>query len=294
MDELDFRILAILHQDPLISHRALATRLDTTATTIGNRVNGILESGVLAGFSGLPSASVLGLQERHWIFRPKESVLLEDLLAVDPVALVTIRHDFSASIFTYAQRDDAEPPAGLVKLLGPPDPSESHSPPRETDVLSRMDWRIMEVLCRNPRLPATQVAKECSLSPKTVRKRRDELVKRRHLVVVPRLDTEAASGITLFEIALKFTVPQSLPAITGLISEGIVLHRREDGRSAYLFASTKSATQAFAVQRRLENNESVDEVHLHFPRNRGVATERVEQWVQDAQSVWARSGKVTP
>ncbi len=291
VDELDFRILAVLHQDPLISHRAAAERLGTTATTVGNRIKGLVEVGVLSGFKGLPAARVLGLQQMHWVFRPRDAVELQDVLRADTVAMATVRHDYSASVFSYigGENSQPEPSRALLDLLGPPDVTGSLTSGRQI-VLSSLDWRILRVLCSQPRLPATDVAQMCRLSPKTVRKRRQALVSERHLTVVPLLNAQAAPGITLFELTLKFDAAMSPDRLRVLVNNATLLHHRPDGLGAYFFCWAKSAGEAFEEQRRLERLPNVDIVHLHFPRSRGVASERVKTWIDEARAVWEKTG----
>lgn len=188
MDETDLRLIQLLVHDPRAPYRELADRLQLTVQAVHRRIQLLMESGVVLGFSATLSAryleavpvTVYGRSPR-----PREEIIA----ALDKSELAAgvlfgsggtvfisgvLRKVSELDRFVDLVREGAgvtDPVVGLETV-----PSQGKEATASTDPLSSLDRRIVASLARDGRKPAAEVAKELGVTAATVSRRLDRLI----------------------------------------------------------------------------------------------------------------------
>src|SRR6266550_1407012 len=183
VDERDFQLLAHLLREPLASNEELGRRVRLSGTAVKTRLAGLTEEGVFGGLYGIPAPEVFQRRRHVYVFRGERvnATAPHKAIQMDPVVSVHLRQDGNLPAILYEPpNESADPPEELVRTFGAPAfsvlPRPFQAPPKGT-VLSPIDWRVMRPLIREPRMPVRTLAERTGLSPKTVRRHRDALLR---------------------------------------------------------------------------------------------------------------------
>src|SRR5207245_9968869 len=80
---------------------------------------------------------------------------------------------------------------------------------REARPVSSLEWRIVDALIDDPRRPLQELTDVTGLSPKTVRKHLERLLREELLFITPRLGTLGDSGELVYTTAVFGAVPMA-------------------------------------------------------------------------------------
>src|SRR5437773_2401452 len=163
----------------------------------------------------LPAPEVSQRQRHVYVVRGERvnATAPHKAIQIDPVVSVHLRQDGNLPAILYEPpNESADPPEELVRTFGAPAfsvlPRPFQAPPKGT-VLSPIDWRVMRPLIREPRMPIRTLAERTGLSPKTVRRHRDALLRDGALTIEVHVRGARARGLLMYNLWL--TLPH-LPA----------------------------------------------------------------------------------
>lgn len=290
MDDTDFQILAALTRDPLASYAELGRDVGLTQPAVRNRITHLREAGVLKGFFGLPAAEAFGRVPRIFPF-PKPGVAAEDLDAIvkmDPVVWVSLKHDGALTVELYLEDEAESPPPALVNLLGPPLGGYGSSLPAlrvEDPVLSPLDWRLLEILVPDPRTSIAAVARKTGLTRKTVRLRRDRLIRDGLLGIIPIVVGAPSPGLLMFNMALYGVRVEDRAQVLRTVPEKILINETGgDHPMMYLLCRADSLSDVLDLEDRLREMEIVEGVQVTLNMRVGIAIDRLLAWIREAMS----------
>ncbi len=286
MDDTDFQILAALKRDPLASHAELARDVGLTAPAVRARITHLREAGILVGFGGLPAAEVFGRVPRIFPFpepRVEESEL-EAIVEVDPVVWASLKHDGAITVELYLEEETDTAPTELVDLLGPPLGAYGSSlpaPRMENPVLSSLDWRLLEVLVPRPRTPVAALAEETGLTPRTVRRRRDRMIRDGLLAIIPIVVGAPSPGLLMFNLALYGVGLDDRAEVLRAVPQKVLINEtRGDNPMMYLLCRADSLSEVLDLEGRLTAMKAVKDVQVTLNMKAEFAIDRLLSWIR--------------
>src|SRR2546428_3343299 len=120
-----------------------------------------------------------------------------EALAVADVAWVAWKLDGRLSVQTWP-RDRARTVRELTALLGPKPSGQALAERREPRPASSLECRVIDALIDDPRRPLQELTEATGLSPKTVRKHLERLLREELLLITPRLGSLGYSGARVY------------------------------------------------------------------------------------------------
>ena len=295
MDERDYRVVLELTRNPFASCEAIGREVGMTGTAVRARVDSMEARGVLNGYHVLPSPRVFGRWRHIFAYRdvaPEPS--LTTLLGMENAVAVFRGSPGMIMVNTYDLEVDAGPPAALVKLIGrapdgavlTDDPGEGRPP---NLVLSPLDWRVIAALLDDPRAPLAELARATRLTARTVRKRRDDLVRKGLLHVSPIVDTSREPGLIVFSGYVMVERKSDLERIQAPGLGWVWTHH--DPPAAAFFGRAATYGEVQETQRSLQSIRGVLHVDLTVARGGGIASRRLHRWIRAELKPWNRSRK---
>ena len=185
MDETDLFICRALLENSRASYSQLGKALDITPQAVHRRVQELTQSGVIKGTIARLSPSAMG---KMWVFiygqstRPVMSEVAAGLKDLDNVVILMMAS--GNVVYVHAMAKDSTELAELVssiqRIAGIQDPQVGivpTPPPAAPGAVSELDIRLIKALQTDSRKPISSLAAEVGVTPKTVRKRLNRLVK---------------------------------------------------------------------------------------------------------------------
>jgi len=295
VDERDFQLLANLLKEPLASNEELGRRVRLSGTAVKTRLEGLAEEGVFGGLYGIPAPEVFQRQRHVYVFRGERvnANAPHKAIQIDPVVSVHLRQDGNLPAILYEPpNESADPPEELVRTFGAPAfsvlPRPFQAPPKGT-VLSPIDWRVMRPLIREPRMPIRTLAERTGLSPKTVRRHRDALLRDGAFTIEVHVRGARARGLLLYNLWL--TLPH-LPArdrhaILTKLPRCVVVNVMQEPPAIYLFCRADAYSDVLADETMAKELAGTDRFGLVFPLDTAFATDRLESWVDAELARWS-------
>ena len=295
MDPLDVGILRELSRDqivwfgrldPRLSASEVARRLHVDRATVGARLRAWEKQGFLRAHEVVPSPLVFGARIAGGNLRVedlrKKPRILEDLSLI-PGLISAVDHngDWMALLYAYRRPDELDRSRRLIGRLsgaGEVTPCVPFVAPVPTMSPTRLDYRILDDLKFGPRRTFQEIARSVRISPKSLVRRLEQLVRGRAVWYLPMLD------FTVYHKAVvaRFVVVLRQGNDSGPIADWI---RRRVSGVTYLVDSSaltgsegslppildvgahlESIGEAEDVQQELRGLETVEDVELLFPR----------------------------
>ena len=222
MDISDIRLMEMLLQNSRTPYRELAEKLGLSVQAVHRRIQVLVEEGVIHRFTAHLSVPFLGAVPVYVSGQSNSNSLdevLGKLRAGDSIELATTAA--GNMIFTqsylrniseleghveFVKNAAAMPaplPVGIEGMNQVGDRASVRSPGRSVELTS-LDYRILNVLRRDSRLAAADIAGELGVSAKTVTRRVDRMVESGAVEFTVQVQIGAASGTTgLVLFALK-------------------------------------------------------------------------------------------
>lgn len=211
MDALDIRILRALGTRPFAEGArptgstamiALARKMRVSRNTIHERIAALKASGVLVRFQAYPNLRHLGL---HWtafhlsfpddVRRQEAASRARKMRSVSRVLEFT-GPDLCVDIYHGTSREEQE---GLREVCKGPATQIAHTLENRTmpplrRALSALDWRIIQALRGDARIPLSDVAAHVGTSYRTVKRRIDAMCKNGDLDICVDMDPSRIPG----------------------------------------------------------------------------------------------------
>ena len=206
MDSKDFRLLVALHMDARASYRALGRRVSLTAPAVRERLRRLEALRILQGYMISIEPSVLD-REELLVFFSGEWTRAEAIKVLDvpDVAWVAWKLDGGLTVQTWP-RDRAGTIREMTSVLGSKPSGQARAETKNPAPVSSLEWRIIDALLDDPRIPIGDLTESTGLSPKTVRKHLDRVLRDELLFITPRLGALADSGELVYTLAVFGTI----------------------------------------------------------------------------------------
>lgn len=188
LDKIDLRIIRLLARDSRIPYSNLASIVGISANAVKERVNKMKTREIIQNFVTRVNPAIFGYQKQCFLTvryigkTIKEENLLNQMNLLGDV-MIYAKQLGGHSIFIIAVRDGAEDKIGiLVDLLKPASVESMFTSYKPVSMkINICDLKIISCLLLNPRMEIADIAKEASISTKTVT-RRLEKMKDEHVV----------------------------------------------------------------------------------------------------------------
>jgi DNA-binding Lrp family transcriptional regulator len=207
LDSTDLKILNLLAKNGRLSYRSISLIIGMTTKSIKSRVDRMLAAKVIERFLAKVNPSVLGYK---WIYALalRKNNLNQELL--ERFKLVgDIQYQFEvmggALGFNIAVKEGTEDKIELLlSSLKPALLGVIRSQNREvSQKLTETDYTIIKQLIRNPRMEIRDIATETSISPKTVHRRLDKMIRNHVLEFSIQPNPDAMKGYIVFFLDVK-------------------------------------------------------------------------------------------
>lgn len=279
MDDIDLKILNSLGRNGRLSYRNIAYAIGLTTKSVKVRVDKMISGNVIERFIALVNPSILGYNT-VCTFAIRKNKLTNEI--TDRIKLVgDIQYQFTvlggAVGFSIAVREGSEEKIELLlkslqhAILGVTiQNSSSSSHPDLSKSLRVTDYHIIKQLVLNPRMEISDIGKIISVSPKTVRRRLDRIIKYRILEFTILPNPYAMKGQIVFFLEVKIEKGQYrilVEKIYGALHNNLVLssmhHDQED--TIGLILASEDVFKIEQIRSQVESFEEVKEANIFLP-----------------------------
>jgi DNA-binding Lrp family transcriptional regulator len=277
LDDIDLKILNSLGRNGRLSYRNIAYAIGLTTKSVKVRVDKMISENVIERFIALVNPSILGYNT-ICTFAIRKNKLSNEI--IDRIKLVgDIQYQFTvlggAVGFSIAVREGSEEKIELLlkslqhAILGVTiQNSSSHSDISKS--LRVTDYHIIKQLVLNPRMEISDIGRIISVSPKTVRRRLDRIIKYRLLEFTILPNPYAMKGQIVFFLEVKIEKGQYrllVEKIYGALHNNLVLssmhHDQED--TIGLILASEDVFKIEQIRSQVESFEEVKEASIFLP-----------------------------
>lgn len=182
LDDTDLHIIRILTRDPRTPYRIIGSMVGISTHAAVTRVKNMLAKGIIQSFNVVANPAIFGYEKECFLIVKnidktiKEQDLFKKISLLGNV-LAYSEHLGGVAIFLVFVKDVAQNKIDILTSLLKPATTETilanYRPP-SMKILSS-DLEIMKCLHSDPRMPVEDIAKEISLSSKTVARRLEKM-----------------------------------------------------------------------------------------------------------------------
>jgi DNA-binding Lrp family transcriptional regulator len=226
VDKVDVILCQLLLANSRLSYRELAEKLNLSVTAIHNRIQILIDMGIIRKFTARPS--VLVQNAIHvFCFGSSKSNTVRDLkpklerhgsiywLAAGGGNILYIgayiKHIYELEPLVSFIKETAEMPEPTIGITTYPITSTVVNFDIETELYS-LDYKIINSLKDNSRKPITDVAEEAGVSAKTVRRRLDRMTKNFLIELSIEWYPDASNDLmSIFHLKLKPDADKNTP-----------------------------------------------------------------------------------
>lgn len=207
LDSTDLKILNLLARNGRLSYRSIGLTIGMTTKSVKSRVDRMLAAKVIERFLAKVNPSVVGYKTTYALALRKNNLNQELLERINLVG--DIQHQFEvmggAIGFDIAVKEGTEDKIELLlSSLKPALLGLIRSRNREvSQKLSETDFTVIKQLIKNPRMEIGDIAAATTISPKTVRRRLDKMVRNRILEFSIQPNPDAMKGYIVFFLDVK-------------------------------------------------------------------------------------------
>jgi len=218
LDKLDLKIISLLSENSRISYRNISSIVDLTPNAVKIRVNKMISSGIIKEFVVRVNPSLFGYEKefsltiRNIDRKIKEDDIIDKLRLFGEI-LVFAKQLGGSCICILAVKKEAEERIRIINNMMKPSIVEktifaNYNVPSMK--IHASDLKIIKCLLSNPRMQIENIAKETSLSSKTIT-RWFEKMKKNHIVQFTIMrDMSSLHLIGYIEFALIINVNKHL------------------------------------------------------------------------------------
>jgi len=279
VDAKDFRLLVALDEDARQSFHALGRKVSLSAPAVRDRIRRLEERGIVQGYW---VSIVPAIFERQDLLVSFDGDWSRDeamkALGAPDVAWVAWKVDGGVTLEIWPQ-DVKKAVAALRRFLGR-DPSwQGVASPEWSGELSSLDWRVLDVLIDDPRASIDQLSSSTGLSPKTVRKHLNGLIRGEAIYVVPRLGFLKDSGEIVYHLVVAGNA--SFADVKRVLGDAELIHETQDTPKKYLFCRADSLGEMTSKNHALERLPGVTSMQVSLNREMMFGTEFVHRLVRE-------------
>ena len=279
MDAKDFRLLVALDEDARQSFQALGRKVSLSAPAVRDRIRRLEERGIVQGYWVSIVPAIFGRQDLLVSFDRElnRDEALKALSAPD-VAWVAWKVDGGMTVEVWPHDVD-HAVATLRRLLGREPSWHGVADPEWSGELTSLDWRVLDVLIDKPRAPIDELSSSTGLSPKTVRKHLNGLIRGEAIYVVPQLGFLKDSGEIVYHLVVAGNA--SFAELKRVLGDTELIHETQDTPKKYLFCRVDSLGEMTSKNHALERLPGVTSVQVSLNREMMFGTELVHRLVRE-------------
>jgi DNA-binding Lrp family transcriptional regulator len=207
LDSTDLKILNLLAKNGRLSYRSIGLTIGMTTKSIKSRVDRMLAAKVIERFLAKVNPSVLGYKRIYALALRKNNLDQELLERFNLVGDIQYQFEVMGGAigFDIAVKEGTEDKMELLlSSLKPALLGIIRSQNREvSQKLTETDYTIIKQLIKNPRMEIRDIAAATSISPKTVHRRLDKMVRNHVLEFSIQPNPDAMKGYIVFFLDVK-------------------------------------------------------------------------------------------
>lgn len=284
LDHTDLRILNMLARNGRLSYWSIGIAIGLTTKSVKARVDKMVSSRIIDRFLTIINPSIFGFSGTYVVALKKRKLNKDLLERISLVGVIGYRFEVLGGVMGIGIGIKEEDEEKIQKLLDSLRPtivgiieSRNYEVP---DILSKSDYAIIKELIRNPRIEVIDIAKETSISPKTIRKRMEKMTRNRVLEFSINVDPSAMKGQIVFflsVIAEKEFYPRLLERILSELHDNIILsfNLANQVNAIGLNLAVDDIFKIERIRARIESFDGVQEANVFFP----IKLECPQEWV---------------
>jgi len=279
VDAKDFRLLVALDGDARQSFHALGRNVSLSAPAVRDRIRRLEGRGIVQGYWVSIVPAIFGRQDLLVTFDPdwNRDEAMKALGAPD-VAWVAWKVDGGLTVEVWPH--DVDRAVATLRRFLDRDPSwHGVAGPGWSAELSSLDWRVLDALIDDPRAPIDELSSSTGLSPKTVRKHLNGLIRSEAIYVVPRLGFLKDSGEIVYHLVVAGNA--SFASVKRVLGDAELIHETQDTPKKYLFCRADSLGEMTSKNHALERLPGVASVQVSLNREMMFGTEFVHRLVRE-------------
>jgi DNA-binding Lrp family transcriptional regulator len=289
LDTKDFQLLAALHKDARQSYQSLGRSVSLSAPAVRERVKRLEGNGVLHGYGLWIDPSVLGLMEVLAFFcreRTREEVA--KVLAHPDVAWIGWKLEGGLTVGLWS-RDTDRSIEKLATMMDEKPFERALTGHRDFAPLTLLDWTVIDALVDDPTVAFSELVYSTDLSPKTIRKRLENLFESEVIFIMPRQGAAEGSGEVVYHLAVVGNATVS--EVRKIIPDTVLLHETKQPPMKYLLCRSTDLGEVTAKTHALRALPGIQEVRLTLNQDLLFSTKLEHRLVREQIRVLERKGK---
>jgi DNA-binding transcriptional ArsR family regulator len=146
-------------------------------------------------------------------------------------------------------------------------------------LLSILDFLVIDALVDNPKIPFKELVEATGLSPKTVRKHLDSLIRSETMAIMPRLGVGSSSGDIVYNLAVAGRVPMS--GIRKILVDALLVHETRNPPMKYLLCRSTDLGDVNSKTRALNRLQGIKSAAVTLNRELVFANEFIHSLVRE-------------
>lgn len=308
MDNIDLHIIRLLAKDSRTPYKNIASAVGITLSAVRKRINKMVSSGVIHKFVVVVNPALFDYEKLCFLIvrkidkTIKEQDLFKRISLLGDVFISVKPLEGGASLFMLFVRSGAEDKlVTLAELLKPAEVESyfaAYTPGRYNPLnvtIHNSDLKIMKCLLTDPRMRVEGIAKEISLSPRTVARRLEKMKESHVLQFTIFTDSSSTqlTGFIVFVVLIDVLAADHQNVVQRIYNEmqEYILHPLDDlvqypinssisHQNTFVFASFCCANIS-VVNRILRRLESFDGVNNIEPMTLTSDTRLYQHWLKN-------------
>jgi DNA-binding Lrp family transcriptional regulator len=264
VDSTDFQLLVALHQNARQSLLSLGRRVSLSAPAVRERLRRLRDAGVLLGYGLWVDPVVFDRQEVLVFFereRTREQVIMA--LKAPDVSYIGWKLDGGLTVGVWSD-DASRSLRELSVALGEKPSGHAVTGAGNLPPLSVLDLIVIDSLIDDPKIPFKGLVKSTGLSPKTVRKHLDTMIRTEMIVIVPRLGVGSSSGELVYNLAVAGKVPMS--EIRKILDDALLVHETRNPPMKYLLCRSTDLGDVNTKTRAMKRLQGIESAAVTLNR----------------------------
>jgi DNA-binding Lrp family transcriptional regulator len=207
MDDIDLSIIKMLSENGRLPYEIIAKNTGLTGNAVRNRVQKMMEKGVIDRFFLCVNPTSLGYNIVIAIFEQGDNdAAFEQLKGLDnTMFVVNALNGVGAAVFTFKEEDWSERVRKIFSKVKSASLFSAflYQKPSAATQMGKIDWGIAESLKDDVRKPVHDIANELRISAKTVKKHLDKLTEEGILQPMALIQPMKMEGIIPYYLLIE-------------------------------------------------------------------------------------------
>lgn len=279
MDSKDFQLLVALHQNARQSLLSLGRQVSLSAPAVRERLKRLHRCGVLLGY-GLWIDPIVFDRQEVLVFFKRERTRDQVITALKAPDVSYIGWKLDGGLTVGVWSDNVSRSIRELRVALGEKPS-GHAVTGAGDVapLSILDLIVVDFLVDDPKIPFKELVEATRLSPKTVRKHLDSLIRSETIVIMPRLGAGSSSGELVYNLAVAGKVQMS--EIRKILDDALLVHETRNPPIKYLLCRSADLGDINHKTRALNRLEGVRTAAVTLNKELVFANEFIHSLVRE-------------